>query len=169
MADPTAIATSFLGAYSGMAAAGNAAGLNGLYGPDSFASYDGTPKRGQAEIAAAFVVPRMPLQVKYSTVLVQPTPVNTLLVVTNGESDKPAGRFTQVFILAPTAAGGFYIKADVCRCVPRCSLDPPPHTHPQLAPARPSPPLTSLPSTPPHPLPPSPQLRAGRRRAANGL
>jgi hypothetical protein len=136
MADPTAIAKSFLSAFASFAQAGNAAGLASLYGADSFAAYEGTAKRGQADIAAAFIAPRLPAAIRFATVLVQPTPVNTLLVVTNGDSDKPAGRFTQVFVLAPTAGGSFYVKADICRCVgarPRRTIVPP-------APPRPPPP-----------------------------
>ena len=107
MADPAAIARAFLDAYSRFAAEGNVAGLTSLYGADSYAAYEGSLQRGQAAIAAAFIAPRLPARLRYAGMNVQATPVNLLLVMVNGESDKPAGRFTQLFALAPTPTGGF--------------------------------------------------------------
>ena len=115
MADPEAIGRAFLEAYAKFAAEGNVAGLTSLYGADSFAAYEGTVQRGQAAISAAFIAPRLPARIRFAGSNVQATPVGLLLVMVNGESDKPAGRFTQLFALGALPGGGFYIKADVCR------------------------------------------------------
>ena len=148
MADPAAIARAFLDAFSKFAAEGNVAGLTSLYGPDSFAAYEGTLQRGQAAISAAFIAPRLPTRIRFSGFNAQATPVGLLLVMVNGESEKPAGRFTQLFALSQLPAGGFYIKADVCRCV-ECVMQWGPG---ELAPAAPSLPSapTALPPTPKH-------------------
>lgn len=120
MSDPKAIAKSFLDAYTGFAASGNAAGLASLYGPDSVADYDGTLQRGAEAISAAFIAPRAAggFQLRFASTEAHFTPTNQLFIVVTGESTKPPGRFSQVFVLNSLPSGGMYVKVDICRFGP---------------------------------------------------
>ena len=115
--DPNAIAQQFIGAYVGFLTTGNVAGLTSLYGEDSVCIYDGTVARGQAQIAATFINPRLPggVKARVSGFSAQGTATNHLLVTLDGEYDKPPGHFHQAILLSPTASGGMYIRADIAR------------------------------------------------------
>lgn len=125
MTDPVAVASQFLPHFTTLAAQGNVAGMQALYGEDSIASYDGNLAQGAQAISNAFVAPRLAggLQIRFSGFSAQLTATNHIIISADGESNKPQGRFTQVFLLGTTAAGGMYIKVDFCRCV--CWTFPP--------------------------------------------
>jgi len=117
MSDPVAIAGQFIQFYVQNAQSGNVAGVSSLYGDDSVASYDGNLVTGAAAISSNFIACRVSggVNIRVSGFSSQMTPTGHVMISVDGESNKPAGRFVQVFLLGSTPTGGMYIKADFCR------------------------------------------------------
>lgn len=121
MADPSAIAEAFFAHYARVYATADRASLASLYGPDSIVSLNGQTLQGAAAVAAA-LSPRMaagPVHIHWATKDAQVMPPgNMLLVLAVGQAADFGGNFTDLCVLAPTAAGSWYIKNEIIRFGP---------------------------------------------------
>lgn len=129
------IAQQFLVAVDGRLTAGDVAGLSMFYGDDSQLCFDGAVvPAGRASIASA-IAPRFaagPIRTRYGSTDAQAAPAGFAVVLVMGDTSSPAVKFTQVFVLFPTPAGGMYIRGEIFRstgsagaAAANVSLDPP--------------------------------------------